>query len=102
MHVTDDSKGGASVTSVSLSNLNVPPTANAGEAATYEHLLQRVWSANSNGDVRSMLIVVSTHRRNLGDNADTPPKSHRASRRLSDAEGRDDGTGTTPPLLSRR
>ena len=42
MHVTDDCKGGASVTSVSLPNLNVPPTANVGEEANYEHLQRRV------------------------------------------------------------
>ena len=47
-------------------------SANAGRVVTYEHLLQRVWGAKSDGDVRPMRTVVSSLRRKLGDDADNP------------------------------
>ena len=46
--------------------------ANAGRVLTYQHLLQRVWGAKGNGDVRPMRTVVSTLRRKLRDDADNP------------------------------
>ena len=47
-------------------------SANAGRVVAYEHLLQRVWGAKSDGDVRPMRTVVSSLRRKLGDDADNP------------------------------
>ena len=47
-------------------------SANAGRVVSYEHLLQRVWGAKSDGDVRPMRTVVSSLRRKLGDDADNP------------------------------
>ena len=46
--------------------------ANAGRVLTYEHLLQRVWGPENNGDVRPMRTVVNTLRRKLEDNTDLP------------------------------
>ena len=46
--------------------------ANAGRTLTYEHLLQRIWGPENNGDVRPMRTVVNTLRRKLGDDADLP------------------------------
>ena len=71
MQVTDDSRS-AAVIRVSLSNVDEPPSANTGGVVAYEHLLQRVWGANSNGDARPILTVVSTRRRRRSDNADNP------------------------------
>ena len=45
---------------------------NAGRVLTYEHLLQRVWGPDNNGDLRPMRTVVNGLRRKLGDNADNP------------------------------
>ena len=47
-------------------------SANAGRVLTYEHLLQRVWGENSNSDVPAMRTIVSSLRRKLGDDADSP------------------------------
>ena len=47
-------------------------SANAGRVVAYEHLLQRIWGAKSDGDVRPMRTVVSSLRRKLGDDADDP------------------------------
>ena len=47
-------------------------SANSGQVLTYEHLLERVWGAKSNGDVRPMRTIVSKLRRKLGDDADSP------------------------------
>ena len=47
-------------------------SANAGRVVAYEHLLQRIWGAKSDGDVRPMRTVVSSLRRKLGDDADNP------------------------------
>ena len=47
-------------------------TANAGCVLTYEHLLQRVWGAEPDADVRPMRTVISTLRRRLGDDSDNP------------------------------
>ena len=52
--------------------LLVELSANAGRVLTYEHLLERVWGAKDNGDVRPMRTVISTLRRKLGDDADNP------------------------------
>ena len=52
--------------------LLVEISANAGRVLTYEHLLQRVWGAKDNGDVRPMRTIVSKLRRKLGDDADNP------------------------------
>ena len=46
--------------------------ANAGRVLTYEHLLQRVWGPENNGDVRPMRTAVSSLRHKLGDDADIP------------------------------
>ena len=48
--------------------------ANAGRVLTYEHLLQQVWGAESEGDadVRPMRTVLSKVRRRLGDHPDNP------------------------------
>ena len=40
---------------------------NGGRVLTYEHLLQRVWGARDNGEVRPMRTIVSKLRRKLGD-----------------------------------
>ena len=45
---------------------------NAGRVVTYEHLLERVWEAEAGADLRPMRTVISTLRRNMGDNADNP------------------------------
>ena len=67
-------------------------SANAGRLLTYEHLLERVWGEKSSGDVRPMRTIVSKLRRKLGDDADNPHLHlHRASRRLPDAKGGDEG-----------
>ena len=47
-------------------------TANAGRVLTYEHLLQRVWGAEPDADVRPIRTVISTLRRRLGDDSDNP------------------------------
>ena len=47
-------------------------TANAGRVLTYEHLLQRVWGAEPDADVRPMRTVISTLRRRLGDDSENP------------------------------
>ena len=47
-------------------------SANAGRVLTYEHLLQRVWGEKSNSDVPAMRTIVSSLRRKLGDDADSP------------------------------
>ena len=39
---------------------------------TYENLLERVWGAEADADVRPIRTVISTLRRNLGDDADNP------------------------------
>ena len=46
--------------------------ANAGRVLTYEHLLQRVWGPENNGDLRPMRTVVTTLRRKLADDAGSP------------------------------
>ena len=45
---------------------------NAGQALTYERLLQRVWGMANFGDLRPMRTVVRNLRRKLGDGADNP------------------------------
>ena len=45
---------------------------NAGRVVTYEHLLQRVWGAEPDGDVRPLRTVISTLRRQLRDDAGNP------------------------------
>ena len=45
---------------------------NAGQALTYERLLQRVWGLANSGDLRPMRTVVRNLRRKLGDDADDP------------------------------
>ena len=47
-------------------------SANAGRVLTYEHLLQRVWGVESDGDLRPMRTLVRSLRRKLGDDADEP------------------------------
>ena len=44
----------------------------AGRVLTYEHLLQRVWGEKSNSNVPAMRTIVSSLRRKLGDDADSP------------------------------
>ena len=46
--------------------------ANAGRVLTYDHLLQRVWGPDNSGDLRPMRTVVTTLRRKLEDDADSP------------------------------
>ena len=46
--------------------------ANAGRVLTYEHLLQQVWGAAGNGDVRPIRTALSKIRRRLGDDPDHP------------------------------
>ena len=45
---------------------------NAGRVVTYELLLERVWEAEAGADLRPMRTVISTLRRNMGDDADNP------------------------------
>ena len=47
-------------------------SANARRVFSYEHLLQRVWGAKGDGDVRPMCAVVITLCRKLGDDAANP------------------------------
>ncbi len=47
-------------------------SANAGRVLTYEHLLNRVWGADGDADVRPMRTAISAIRRKLGDDADNP------------------------------
>ena len=44
----------------------------AGQVLTYEHLLRRVWGVEGDADVRPMRTVISSLRRKLGDDAETP------------------------------
>ncbi len=46
--------------------------ANAGRVLTHQHLLERVWGAKSDGDVRPMRTIVSKLRRKLGEDTDHP------------------------------
>ncbi len=52
--------------------LLVELSANGGRVLTYDQLLQRVWGAESDGDVRPMRTIVSKLRAKLGDDADNP------------------------------
>ena len=45
---------------------------NAGQVLTYEYLLCKIWDVGSHGDLRPMRTVMSTLRRRLGDDADSP------------------------------
>ena len=45
---------------------------NAGQVLTYEYLLRKIWDVGSHGDLRPMRTVMSTLRRRLGDDADSP------------------------------
>ena len=47
-------------------------SAKPGRVLTYEHLLQRVWGDDNDGDVRPMRTVISEIRRKLGDDANNP------------------------------
>ena len=47
-------------------------SANAGRVLPYDHLLQRVWGAEGDTDMRPMRTVISTLRRRLGDDANNP------------------------------
>ncbi len=47
-------------------------SANGGRLLTYEYLLERVWGARQQDDVRPMRTIVSKLRRKLGDEADNP------------------------------
>ena len=69
-------------------------SANAGRVVAYEHLLQRVWGAKSDGDVRPMRTVVSSLRRKLGDDADNPTyifTEPRVGYRMPKGEGQGQG-----------
>ncbi len=46
--------------------------ANAGRVLTYEHLLQQVWGAAGDGDLRPIRTALSKIRRRLGDDPDNP------------------------------
>ncbi len=69
---------------------------NAGRVLTSAHLLQRIWDAEANGDVRPMRTVVNHPRGKLGDDAASPtfiftePPVATAWRRARD---RDKGSG---------
>ena len=45
---------------------------NAGRVLTYERLLRRVWGLDRDADVRPMRTAVSSLRRKLGDDAESP------------------------------
>ena len=47
-------------------------SANAGRVLPYDHLLQRVWGAEGDSDMRPMRTVISQLRRRLGDDSDNP------------------------------
>ena len=66
---------------------------NAGRVLSYEHLLQRVWDADPDADVRPMRTVISTLRRRLGDNSDNPTyifTEPRVGYRMPKGEARDE------------
>ena len=44
----------------------------AGQVLTYEYLLRNIWDVEGHGDLRPMRTVISTLRRRLGDDADSP------------------------------
>ena len=50
-------------------------SANAGRVLTYQTLLRRVWGLDAGADVRPMRTTISSIRRKLGDNSETPPTS---------------------------
>ena len=52
--------------------LLVELSASAGHVLTYAHLLRRVWGSNGDGDVRPIRTAISTIRRILGDDAESP------------------------------
>ena len=71
-------------------------SANAGRVLTYEHLLQRVWGEKSNSDVPAMRTIVSSLRRKLGDDADSPTyifTEPRVGYRMPKVEERAEETG---------
>ena len=45
---------------------------NAGRVLTYEHLLRRVWRLDAEADLRPMRTVISSIRRKLCDDAESP------------------------------
>ena len=47
-------------------------SASAGRVLTYEYLLRHIWGIESNGDLRPMRTVISSLRRKLGDDAESP------------------------------
>ena len=79
--------------------LLVELSANAGRVSTYEHLLERVWSDKSNGDVRPMRTIISKLRRKLDDDADNPTYIFTESRvgyRMPKGEKPDEEADATP------
>ena len=45
---------------------------NAGSVLSYAHLLRRIWGGEHDADLRPMRTVISTLRRRLSDNTDSP------------------------------
>ena len=71
-------------------------SANAGRVLTYGHLLTRVCSVESDAYVRPMRTAISSIRRKLGDDADTPTYIF-TEPRVSHRMARPDTPGTGPP-----
>ena len=70
---------------------------NAGQVLTYEYLLSKIWDVGSHGDLRPMRTVMSTLRRRLGDDADSPTyifTEPRVGYRMASADSRE----ANPPV----
>ena len=70
---------------------------NAGQVLTYEYLLRKIWDVGSHGDLRPMRTVMSTLRRRLGDDADSPTyifTEPRVGYRMAIADSREE----SPPV----
>ncbi len=74
-------------------------SANSGRVLTYERLLERVWGAREQEDVRPMRTIVSKLRRKLGDAADNPTyifTEPRIGYRMPRGETPDEEAGANP------
>ncbi len=72
---------------------------NAGQVLTYEFLLRKIWDVEGHGDLRPMRTVISTPRRRLGDDADSPNyifTEPRVGYRMASTESRKEDPPVSP------
>ncbi len=73
-------------------------SARPGRVLTYDHLLQRVWGDDNNGDVRPMRTVISKLWRKLNDDANDPTyifTEPRVAYKMPKPEGQPPGSAGT-------